>query len=144
MSESRQNRDAILSKVESMLNAPEQTFVLSTLTEDGYPDAGLMGNICDKSLTEIYFTCQVGTRKTDEILKNPKSSVYFTADAVTVWLYGDATVTTEETVRRKIWNSRVLRIYPEGVDSPRLAVIRFVPGKLRFREKSVGYIEFDL
>ena len=138
-------KDAAISLIEKLMTNPEQTFILSTLTDDGYPDSRLMGNICQKSINEVYFTCQTGSRKTDELLNNPKSSVYFTVDnATTVWLYGDASVTREEGVRKKIWNDRMLRIYSDGVDSPRLTVIRFVPKKIRIREKMSAYVEFDL
>jgi general stress protein 26 len=101
--------------------------------------------LCDKkTIKEIYFTCQTGSRKTDEMVKNSKSSVYFTSDLVTVWLYGDASVTRDEGVRKKIWNDNMLRIYTEGVDSPRLTIIRFVPKKIRIGEGMGGYGEFDL
>lgn len=138
------DKEYILSTVEKLLNNPEQLFILSTLTSEGYPDARLMGNICIKTIEEIYFTCQTGSRKIDELIENSKSSVHFTSDAVTVWLYGNATVTREESERRKIWNDKVLSIYHEGVDSPRLTVIQFVPKKIRFRKKTDSYVEFDL
>ena len=138
------DKTTILTTVEKLLNKPDQTFILSTLTSDGYPDSRLMGNICEKSIEEVYFTCQTGSRKTIEIAQNAKCSVYFTCDTVTVWLYGEATVTTDADVRKKIWNDRMLRIYSAGVDSPNLTVIRFVPAKLRYREQMSGYIELDL
>lgn len=134
----------ILSTVQTLLNNPSQTFVLSTVTADGYPDSRLMGNICDKSLQEVVFTCQTGTRKTEEIAANAKSSVYFFTDAVSIWLYGEATVTRDEEVRKRIWNDRMLRIYSNGVDSPNLTVILFVPGRIRYREGRNDYVEFDL
>lgn len=138
------DKENALSKIEELLKKPEQTFVLSTLTDDGYPDSRIMGNICDKSIHEVYFTCRTGTRKTNEITKNPRASVYFTSDTITVWLYGDSSVTRDEGERKKIWNDKVLQLYSEGVDSPRLTVIRFVPKKVRILEKMSTYIEFDL
>ncbi len=119
-------------------------FVLSTLTQDGFPDSRLMGNICEKSLAEVFFTCRTGTRKIEEMAENPKVSVYFTSGPVTVWLYGTATTTRDLNVRKKIWNDRMLSIYGEGVESPRLTVIRFLPQKIRFRGEAKEYIEFDL
>ena len=138
-------KDTAISLIEKLMANPDQTFILSTLTDDGYPDSRLMGNICQKTIKEVYFTCQTGSRKTDEILNNPKSSVYFTIDhKTTVWLYGDASVTREEGVRKKVWNDRMLQIYSDGVDSPRLTVIRFVPKKVRISERMTPYFEFDL
>jgi general stress protein 26 len=138
------NKNEILSAIEKLLNDPEQNFVLSTLTADGYPDSRLMGNICDKSLQEIWFSCQTGTRKTDKIAANLKSSVYFTSDSITVWLYGEASVTRDEAIRHRVWNERMLRIYPNGADSPNLTIILFVPKKVRFRERPGDYLEFEL
>lgn len=138
------DKHEILSTVERMLNDSDQLFVLSTLTQDGYPDSRIMGNLCDKSIHEIYFTCPTGTRKIDELAENPKASVYFNSGAVTVWLYGTATTTRDADARKKIWNDRVQSIYPEGVDSPRLNVVLFLPQKIRFRERTGEYIEFEL
>lgn len=126
------------------MNNPEQIFVLSTLTKDGYPDSRLMGNICDKTIETVYFTCKTGTRKIDEIAQNPKASLYFTLKDTTVWLYGTASITRDKDIREKIWNDRMLRIYSEGVDSPRLTVIIFKTKKIRYRENNGGYCEFDL
>ena len=144
MSEVQFDKDTIIAIIEKQFKHPEQQFVLSTMTADGFPDARLMGNICQKSMQEVYFTCQTGSRKTEEILHNSKSSVYFTFDGTTVWLYGHATVTRDESERSKIWNDRMLHIYKEGVDSPRLTVIKIVPTKIRFRAKTTNYIEIDL
>jgi general stress protein 26 len=138
------NKDAAVAIAEKLMKNPDQTFVLSTMTGDGFPDSRLMGNICGKTIKEIYFTCHTGTRKTDELVENPKSSVYFTAEEITVWVYGEATVTRDESERKKVWNERMLPIYPEGVDSPALTVIRFVPKRLRISEKYRGYDEFEL
>jgi general stress protein 26 len=138
------NKEAAVSLAEKLMKNPDQNFVLSTLTTDGYPDSRLMGNICDKSVKEIYFTCRKGTRKIEEIEKNAKASVYFTSGDITVWIYGDATVTRDEAERKKIWNDRMLRIYSAGVDSPELTVIRFLPKKLRICERPRGYDEFEL
>jgi general stress protein 26 len=138
------NKEAAVSLAEKLMKNPDQNFVLSTLTTDGYPDSRLMGNICDKSVKEIYFTCRKGTRKIEEIEKNAKASVYFTSGDVTVWIYGDATVTRDEAERKKIWNDRMLRIYSAGVDSPELTVIRFLSKKLRICERPRGYDEFEL
>jgi len=139
------DKETAVSIAEKLMKNPEQTFVLSTFTDDGYPDSRIMSNLCDKkTIKEIYFTCQTGSRKTDEMIKNSKSSVYFTLDTVTVWLYGDATVTRDEDVRKKIWNDGMLSIYTEGADSPRLTAIRFVPQKIRVGERMSGYSEFDL
>lgn len=138
------DKNEILSTVERLMNDPKQTFVLSTLTRDGYPDSRLMGNICEKTIREVYFTCRAGTRKIEEMVEDPKASVYFTSGPVTVWLYGTASATKDANARRKIWNDRMLSIYSEGVDSPQLTVICFLPQRIRFREKAGEYIEFEL
>ncbi len=134
----------ILALAQRMLDDPKQTFILGTLTEDGYPDARLMGNICGKTLSEVYFTCPTGTRKIDELSGNPKSCLYFTSGEGTVWLYGEATATRDPAVRERVWDERMRGIYPEGPESPRLVIIRFVPERLRYRDRTSGYAEFDL
>ena len=137
-------KETVLAAAQKLLDDPSQLFILSTLTEDGYPDSRLMGNICEKTLKEVYFTCRTGTRKINQIKQNAMASVYFNKDNETVWLYGKATVTTEESIRRKIWNDRMLSIYPNGAESPNLVVIRFVPEKLRYRKNPEDYLELKL
>ncbi|NLZ92511.1 MAG: pyridoxamine 5'-phosphate oxidase family protein [Firmicutes bacterium] len=144
MTEVTLDKEGIIALIEERLKEPKQQFVLSTLTADGYPDSRLMGNICDKTIDEVYFTCQTGSRKLEELDSNAKASVYFTFSGTTVWLYGNASYTRDEAIRKKIWNDRMLRIYPEGVDSPRLTVIKFETRKVRFSQKRNEYIEFEL
>ena len=144
MTEATMDKESIIKLIEERFKEPKQQFVLSTLTVDGYPDSRLMGNVCDKTIDEVYFTCQTGSRKLEELQNDAKASVYFTFAGTTVWLYGNASFTRDEAVRKKIWNERLLRIYPEGIDSPRLTVIRFATKKVRFSNKRNEYIEFDL
>lgn len=144
MNEDLMNKDEIIAIIEKQFKDPDQTFVLSTLSLDGYPDSRLMGNICDKKINEVYFTCQTGSRKIDEIAGNQKSSVYFTFGPNTAWLYGDCITTRDQNERKKIWNDRMLRIYKNGPDSPNMTVIKFTAKKIRFRTDGLDYIEFDL
>lgn len=137
-------KEDAIAAIEARFSDDGQQFILATLTDDGYPDARIMGNICEKTMQEVYFTCRAGTRKIGELIKNPKSSVYFTKDGQTFWLYGEASVTKDESVRRHIWNDRMLPIYSEGPDSPLLTVIRFIPKKVRCLSRTDGYTEFSL
>lgn len=137
-------RDIILAKVDRLLKNPEQIFILSTLNDNGYPDARLMGNICGKTIHELYFSSRARTHKVGQIVQSSKSSVYFNAGNIIVWLYGDAFVTADESIRKRVWNNRMLLFYPDGVNSPELRIIRFVPQKIRYCENIGEYIEFDL
>ena len=138
------DREALLCEMENRLKDPEQMFILSTLTSDGYPDARLMGNICGKTAREVFFTCRAGTRKIGEIAENPRSCVYFTCGDETFWLYGESSASAQRELRHGIWNERMRPVYPGGADSPDLTVIRFVPKKVRYRGKTGGYAEFSL
>ncbi len=137
------DKTEILHEIDTLMENPEQLFVLSTLTADGYPDSRIMGNICNKTVDEMFFTCQTGTRKIEELQHNEKASVYFTSGGVTVWMYGTATTTRDEETRKRIWDDRMLQIY-EGPESPRLTVIELKLKRLRYRKGRDTYIEFDL
>ena len=137
------NQTEILHEIDTLMENPEQIFILSTLTADGYPDSRLMGNICRKTAGEMIFTCQTGTRKIEELQHNEKASVYFTSGDVTVWMYGTAAATRDEETRKRIWDDRMFRVY-EGPDSPRLTVIVLRTKRIRYRKGKDAYIEFDL
>ncbi len=137
-------RKEIMTFIETQLNDPKQTFILSTLTADGYPDSRIMGNICDKSLDEVYFTCKKGTRKIEELAHNTRASVYFTFGEKTAWLYGEAVCTQDEKVRMQLWNDRMLPIYPNGAGSPELTIIKFTTKRIRFRSGRSDYVEFEV
>ncbi|MCR4434848.1 MAG: pyridoxamine 5'-phosphate oxidase family protein [Clostridiales bacterium] len=121
-----------IAKAEELISKV-RTLVLATQGLDGYPSARIMMNAGNKSINPVYFTCQTGSRKTQEIQKNNKASVYYVAEdnSVNVWLEGEAEVTRDKALREKLWQDYSPHVYPEGVDDPRYTVVVFTPRRLR-------------
>ena len=103
---------------------------ISTVDEDGFPAMRAMlqprkieGNI-------IWFSTNTSSNKVKELIKQPKSCVYFYCKGpyfyTGVLLRGTATVLQDQASKNMLWLQGDTMFYKQGVTDPDYCVLRFV------------------
>ena len=120
------------------------TFMLSCVSSDGYPvTKAVVPSKYRESLKELYFCTNTSSNFVAEIIKNPKSNVYFYSRKI-IWfkgclLKGNMEVVTDMSVKEKYWQSIFKNAYPQkSFTDPDFCVLRFIPTSGRF------YADFKL
>ncbi len=119
---------------------------LSTVGEDGFPRTRAMLNLrnaqklpalvplfvpLDKTLT-VYFRTNTGSRKIEQIRKNPKGCAYYCDNGGfrAALLTGNLEVVEDADVKDALREMEWSQYYPEGVYSPQSSIIKLTPTML--------------
>ena len=120
------------------LHRKVNTFFLSCVGSDGYPlTKAVVPGKYRESLKELYFCTNTSSKFASEIIKNPKSNVYFYSRKV-IWfkgcmLKGDMVIVTEMDIKEKYWSILYKNAYPQkSFTNPDFCVLRFTPTQGRF------------
>ncbi|MDR0324162.1 MAG: pyridoxamine 5'-phosphate oxidase family protein [Treponema sp.] len=113
------------------------TFFLTCTGEDGYPHtkAVVPGKYRD-SINEIYFCTNTSSKFAGEIIKNPKTSVYFYSRNL-IWkgcmLKGNMEIISDMKIKEKYWQKKFKNAYPEkSFTDPDFCLLKFIPVSGRF------------
>lgn len=111
--------------------------ILSTVDENGYPQARAMANLrkpgtltgtpfSPDSLDTVFGTSAWRT-KIVQLKKNPKASVYLLDDKThqAALLLGTIEVVNDPEIKKNYWSKAFIAIYPQGPTSPDYAILRF-------------------
>jgi general stress protein 26 len=77
----------------------------------------------------IWFLSASDSHKNDELVRDPRVRLYFQGSTHSDFLYldGTADVSTNKAMIKELWEPICKTWFTEGVDDPRITVIRFVP-----------------
>ena len=120
---------------------------LTTIDPDGFPDTRAMLNLRNatqypqlsaffepyqESLT-IYFSTNTSSQKIQELLRNPKASVYYCLPKQFqgVMLSGQLEQVPDMEIKCALWQENWTMYYPGGVEDPDNSVLRLVPRMLK-------------
>jgi general stress protein 26 len=120
------------------------TVQFSTINSGGYPVTRTMFNLRNqkmfpgladvmKATREIYLTTNTSLAKVNDLLNEPKCSVYyFLPDEFRgVLLYGIAETVKDTKVKKAIWQKGWEMYYPLGVTDPEYTVIKLKPASIK-------------
>ena len=120
------------------------TFFLTCIDSDGYPlTKAVVPGKYRESINELYFCTNTSSKFANEIIKNPKSNVYFYSRKL-IWfkgclLKGNMEVVTDMSIKEKYWQNIYKNAYPQkSFTDPEFCVLRFIPTSGRY------YADFKL
>jgi general stress protein 26 len=119
------------------LYSSQAVVILSTVDENGFPQARTMGNLRKPGSTDgspipadsldTVFGSSAWRTKIEQIKKNPKASVYIvdvaTFQAVTI--LGTIEVVTDMEIKKAAWSKSFAPLYPKGYTAPEFSVLKF-------------------
>lgn len=113
----------------------QKTIFVTSVDEDGYPNIKAMFAPRRREGNCLYLTTNTSSLRTQQFLKNPKSSVYFYArkgfSCEGVMLIGTMEVLQDLERKKSIWEPGDTLYYPQGVSDPDYCVYRFTAKKAR-------------
>jgi general stress protein 26 len=101
--------------------------MLGTVNEEGFPNIKAMLNMEHDGLRQIWFSTNTSSKRVAQILKNPKTCVYFVDpdQFKGLMLVGTIEVLQDDESRRRLWREGFEKYYPLGVIDPDYSVLRF-------------------
>jgi general stress protein 26 len=77
----------------------------------------------------LWFLSAKDSHKNKEIAQDPKVKLYFQGSAHSDFmvLFGKATISDDKEKIKELWEPIIKTWFTEGIDDPRISVIRFVP-----------------
>lgn len=105
--------------------------VLSSIDDNGYPVSRAMLNLKEGGINALFST-NTSSKKVNQIQKNKKGSVFFTANQE--WkgltIIGDLEIISDKNVKKDLWKSDWTMYYPGGLEDPDYTVIKINAKKI--------------
>ena len=119
----------ILKLIESSKNA-----VLTSIDEEGFPNARMMFARVHEGVRTHYFTTNVSSHHTNQLIANPKACVYYfnTIYYKGLTLMGTVEVCNDFKTREKLWQPGDERYYPNGIEDEDYCVLKFTVERGRY------------
>ncbi len=134
---------------------------LTTINLEGYPETRAMLNLANKDicphlqnyyeakdnmLKEIWFTTNLSSMKTKQIVANPKAAVYFFIPEGFggVLLIGEAQIITEQKIRDMFWHDTWKMYYSKGSTDEDYAIIKFIAQNYKFYDGNLAVTQGNL
>jgi general stress protein 26 len=101
--------------------------MLGTVDGNGHPNIKAMMNMEHEGLKVVWFSTNTSSKRVAQILRNPKTCVYFVdADQFKgLMLVGTIEVLQDDKSRQRLWRPGCEKYYPLGVTDPNYSVLRF-------------------
>ena len=117
-----------------------QTVTLGTFSADGFPNLRPLVLCAHDGLDALWFGTSLATGKVAEIKSNPKCVIAGAGaeKGGEFRLFGTMHLLSDSASRRRIWQDAFLWYFPDGVDSPDLVVMQFVPVRGEYRSQDAG------
>lgn len=108
---------------------------VASVDEDGFPNMKAMFVPRKIDGNCFYFTTNTSSKRSQQFMKNPKSSIYFYSKGRFVYegimLTGTMEVLLDENLKREIWRDGDTMYYKQGVTDPDYCVLKFTAVKGR-------------
>ena len=119
----------MLKLIETSKNA-----VLTSIDEEGFPNARMMFARVNEGIRTHYFTTNVSSHHTPQLMANPKACVYyFNASHYNgLTLMGTVEVCTDFETREKLWQPGDEKYYPYGIEDEDYCVLKFTVERGRY------------
>jgi len=118
--------------------------VLSTIDEEGFPEARAMLNLGSEDFT-IWFTTNTSSRKVQQIKNSGKASAYFFLpdEWRGLTLIGEIRIIEDRGIKKKLWQEGWRAYYPGGVDDPDYTILCLKPKKAHYYHK-LDRVSFEI
>ena len=109
------------------LMSRSQIAMLGTNGDDGYPHVKAMINMEHEDLKTVWFSTNTSSRRTTQLLRDPRACVYFVDfdQWMGLMLVGDVEVLQDAESKQRLWREGFEKYYPLGVTDPDYSVLRF-------------------
>ncbi len=101
--------------------------MLGSNGDDGYPNIKAMIKVENEGLQTIWFSTNTSSKRVSQLVKNPKTCVYFVD--LDQWkglmLVGNVEVLQDAESKQRLWREGGEIYYPLGVTDPDYSVLRF-------------------
>jgi pyridoxamine 5'-phosphate oxidase len=123
--------DASVKKDINKLIEDSTNVIVSSVDEDGFPNVKKMYTIKNEGIKTFWFSTNVSAIRTQQWLKNPKSSIYFYNDAEVrgLMLIGEMQVCTDNETKQRFWKEGDEEYYPLGPTDPDYCMLKFTAVK---------------
>jgi len=123
--------DASVKKAINTLIEDSTSVIVCSLDEDGFPNAKKMYTVENEGLKTFWFSTNISAIRTQQWLKNSKSSIYFynDADVRGLMLIGNIQVYTDNETKQLFWKDGDEEYYPLGPTDPDYCMLRFTADK---------------
>ena len=98
---------------------------LGVIDENGYPSVSAVSLCYPESISELYFTTNIGSNKEKRLGKNNKASICCHDGSNNITLVGEAEILTDQESKDKYWQDWFVNVYPGGKTDPTYCVIKF-------------------
>jgi general stress protein 26 len=101
--------------------------MLGTNGDDGYPNIKAMIKMENEGLQRIWFSTNTSSRRVAQVLRDPRTCVYFVDfdQWMGLMLVGTVEVLQDAESRQRLWRPGYEKYYPLGVTDPDYSVLRF-------------------
>ncbi len=101
--------------------------MLGTNGDDGYPNIKAMIKMENEGLNTVWFSTNTCSRRLAQVLREPKSCVYFVDfdKWMGLMLVGEVEALQDAQSRERLWREGYEKYYPSGVTDPDYTVLRF-------------------
>lgn len=132
---------AIEKSLEIVKNA--KIAMLGTTDQKGYPNIKAMLNLHSEGLKDIWFSTNTSSKRVADIMKNPKTCVYYMDEQsfMGLMLVGEIEVIQDDFYREKLWFEGCERYYKKGIGDPDYTVLHFRAhhGNFYYRLKNLDF-----
>jgi general stress protein 26 len=101
--------------------------MLGTNGDDGYPNVKAMLKMENEGLQRIWFSTNTSSRRVAQVMRNPRTCVYFVdmQQWMGLMLVGTIKVLQDAESKQRLWRPGFEKYYPLGVTDPDYSVLRF-------------------
>ncbi len=101
--------------------------MLGTNGDDGYSNIKAMIKMENEGLQRIWFSTNTSSRRVAQVLRDPRTCVYFVDfdQWMGLMLVGTVEVLQDAESRQRLWRPGYEKYYPLGVTDPDYSVLRF-------------------
>ncbi len=106
--------------------------VVSSVAEDGFPNAKAMYVCTRDDMKTHYFSTNTSSVRAAQFMKNEKACLYFQDKLCGLMLVGTMEICTDREHKQMLWTEGDEKYYPLGVDDPDYCVLKFTARRGNF------------
>lgn len=114
----------LLKKTENFIK-DEDTAVLSSIDENGYPRTAAMSSIKTEGIKTIWFSTGTNSHKAKNLKRNCKASVCYYATGSNITLIGEVAIVEDMDIKKQLWVDWFIEHFPLGVTDPNYCILKF-------------------
>jgi len=108
--------------------------MLGSNAENGYPNIKAMIKCENEGLKNIWFSTNTSSRRVNQLLKDPRTCVYFVDfdNWEGLMLVGDIVILQDLESRQRLWHEGDEKYYPLGIADPEYTILRFTTSSCNY------------